>query len=214
MKKTLTICLLLTVLIPVLLTPHNSEARIKFESTRSIQIDLEKLEISKQTFFSFVSRVIHQYPFGLQAYGQVPFKVCDIKIKGRRLIDYQTTTGRKVRFISNPSCDQLVISRLLEANYQYSPANLGSYENRKCIRSIETVFSPILEYYTILYEEKKRDVCIRCDEKERERLEKIALIQQKIVDSCKGEQDKIINFLNDLDESIEKAYQTKKTAPQ
>ncbi len=210
MKKPLLPRLLFALLFLVLLASQSADARIRFETTRAIQIDLENLEINSQTFFTYITTVIHRNPFGLQAYGQVPFNVCDMKLKGRKLFDYQTTKGRKVRFMSNPSCDQIVLRRLLEASYEYNRGGLSPYENRKCIRNIESIFSPLIEYYTIQYEEKSRPDCKRCDEKERERLGKIAGIQEKMAASCKGEQDKVIRFMNHLDETIEKAFQTKK----
>lgn len=197
----------------MLLGGQNTEARIRFETTRSIQIDLENLKINNQTFLAFVTQVVHQNPFGLQAYGQVPFNVCEMKLEGRRIIDYQTTKGREVRFMSNPSCDQIVLRRLLETSYEYSRDSLSPYENRQCIRSIESIFSPLLEYYTIHFEDKSRPDCVRCDEKERSRLGKIAAIQEKIASGCKSEQDKVIRFLTDLDASIEKAFQTKQNKP-
>lgn len=209
MKKQLIVRFLFLLFCPLLLVTDALEARIRFETTRSIQIDLEKLDVSKENFFRYLTEVVHTNPFGLQAYGQVPFKVCNMKLNDRRLIDYQTPGGRKIRFISNPSCDQMIIQRLLHLNYDYNAEVLGSYGNRKCIRSIEAIFSPILEYYTIHHEEKSRPNCERCDEKERDRLNKISDIQAKIADSCQSEQEKVINFLNDLDETVENAFQTK-----
>lgn len=191
------------------LTLPIADARIRFDQTVSIEIDLKNLDIRKQTFLDYVTRVVHEKPFGLQAYGQVPFKVCEMKHKGRQLLDYQTTEGRKVRFMSNPSCDQLVLQRLLKLDYNYQPDDHGFYQNRKCIRSIEEIFSPLLEYYTIRYEEKTRPDCERCDAKERHRLSKISGIQEKIVKNCKAEQDNVIRFLTDLDATIENAFQSK-----
>ena len=209
MKMRLIIRMLFLLMCPLLLTAAAADARIRFESTRSIQIDLAKLEVDGKTFYAYLKKVIHQNPVGLQAYGQVPFNICDMELNGRKLFDYQTTTGRKVRFMSNPSCDQMVLLRLLETSYEYQPENLSPYENRQCIRSIEGIFSPMLEYYTILFEEKRKPECKRCDEKERDRLSKISKMQTKMSNSCKGEQKKIIRFLNDLDETIENAFQSK-----
>lgn len=200
----------------LLLATPDLQARIRFNSTLSIQIDLEKLDLSKAAFFSYVTEVVRQKPFGLQTYGQVPFRVCDLKLKGRKLFDYETSKGRNIRFISNPSCDQIVIRRLLETNYHYELKNLSAYDNRNCIRAVEGIFSPLLEYYTIHYEdaihyeEKTKPDCVLCDEKERKRMEKITVVQKTIIEDCRQEQEKVIEFLNDLDETIEKAFQSKK----
>jgi hypothetical protein len=208
--KTLWASNILTALtLVLLLTTPDLQARIRFNSTQSIQIDLEKLELDKAVFFTYVAQIVREKPFGLQAYGQVPFRVCDLKLKDRKLFDYETIKGRNNRFISNPSCDQIVIRRLLETNYRYQLKNLSPYDNRKCVRSVESIFRPLLEYYTIHYEEKTKPTCILCDEKERVRMEKIAGIQDSIIKNCRPEQEKVIGFLNDLDETIEKAFQSK-----
>jgi len=194
----------------LLLTTPDLQARIRFDNTLSIQIDLEKLNLSKAAFFSYVTEVVRQKPFGLQTYGLVRFRVCDLKLEGRKLFDYETSRGRNIRLISNPSCDQIVIRRLLETNYHYELKNLSAYDNRNCIRAVEGIFSPLLEYYTIHYEEKTKPDCVLCDEKERKRMEKITSVQKTIIEDCHQEQEKVIEFLNDLDKTIEKAFQSKK----
>jgi len=206
LQKWISICL---VCLP-LVVAADVRALVRFEASRSMQIDLEKLEISREDFFGFVTTLVHQKPFGLQAYGQVPFSACEITVNGRPLVDYELPNGRKIRFISNPSCAQVVLKRVLDLNYGYRADNLDAYGNRKCIRAVESVFRPLLEYYTIHYEEKSRPDCERCDEKESRRLERINQVRERIVDSCGPEQQRVIRFLSELDQAIEKAFQSKK----
>lgn len=213
MKNHRKLSLLFILIFSLLLPAQNSEAKILFKTGRSINIDLEKLKLNKDAFFSYVTTSVHENPFGLQAYGQVPFRACNFELNGRKLFDYKTIEGRENRYISNPSCDQIVIRRLLENSYNYQKGNLSSYQNRMCLRSIEKIFSPLLEYYTIHYEEKSKKGCPRCDEKEQERMDKIVSFQEKIIENCLQEQEKVIQFLNELDQTIEAAFKSKRNSP-
>jgi len=198
----------------VLLIAQGSQARIRFDKPPAVELDLEKLNLHKDAFFSFVTTSVHGNPFGLQAYGQIPFRVCDLKLKGRKLFNYKSPDGRENRYMSNPSCDQIVIRQLLENNYRYQKGNLSAYKHRMCMRSIERIFSPMLEYYTIRFEEKTRTNCSRCEDKEQERLDKIVTIQEKIIGNCSQEQESVMEFLNELDGVIEAAFKSKKISPQ
>ena len=213
MKTLWKLSILITLFFSVLLITQGSQAKIRFKTTRTIELDLEKLNLGKDAFFSYVTKSVHGNPFGLQAYGQVPFHVCDFKLNGRKLFDYKSHQGRENRYMSNPSCDQIVVRRLLENSFNYKMDNLSSYKNRMCMRSIERIFSPLLEYYTILYEEKSQTICIRCDEKEQERMDKIVSIQEKITENYLQEQEKVMQFLNELDGVIEAAFKSKKISP-
>ncbi len=206
--------ILVSLICSVLLIAQSSQARIRFDKPPAVELDLEKLNLQKNAFFSFVTTSVHENPFGLQAYGQIPFRVCDFKLKGRKLFNYKSPKGRENRYMSNPSCDQIIIRRLLETNYRYQKNNLPTYKNRMCIRSIERIFSPILEYYTIRFEEKSRTNCSRCEDKEQERLDKIVTIQEKITENCGQEQESVMEFLNELDGVIETAFESKKILPQ
>ncbi|MFH2131067.1 MAG: hypothetical protein ABIK68_11905 [bacterium] len=213
MKNLWKLSLLIILFSSVLLNAQSTEARILFKAEKPVEINLEKLNLTKEMFFAFVTTSVHTNPFGLQAYGQVPFRVCDFKLDNRDLFDYKTVDGRLNRFLSNPSCDQIVLLRLLENSYQYRKDNLSPYENRSCILSMEKIFSPLLEYYTIHYEEKSKAECIQCDRKEQTRMDRIAVIQDKIVQDCGKEQGKVVQFLKELDEVIENAFKTKKVTP-
>ena len=206
--------ILVSLICSVLLIAQSSQAGILSKKNPAVKLDLEKLNLPKKAFFSFVTASVHQNPFGLQAYGQIPFRVCDYELNGRKLFDYKSSQGRENRYMSNPSCDQLVIRRLLEISYRYQKGNLSTYKNRMCVRSIEKIFSPLLEYYTIRFEEKSRTNCSRCEDKEQERLDKIVIIQEKITEHCGQEQESVMEFLNELDGVIEAAFKSKKKLPQ
>jgi len=148
----------------------------------------------------------------LGAYGQVPIRICDMPYKGKKLIDYQTEKGIGNKFLSNPSCEQTVLRVFLKQNYGFNPDDLSDYQSRKCILTLEKIFSPMLEYYTIRYEEKTKPNCRGCEFEEKRRLQKIISIQQKINDACLTEAKPILNFLNDLDEQIENTFQKKQSA--
>mgnify|MGYP007123709386 CR=1 FL=1 len=129
--------------------------------------------------------------------------------KGKKLIDYKTLKGIDNRFLSNPSCSQTVLGKILIKSYGFSHDNVSSYQGRKCLLNIEKIFSPMLEYYTIRFEEKTKPDCLSCEDNEQRRLQKIIAAQKKISEACKGEKTSILQFLGDLDEKIENAYRKK-----
>ncbi len=187
-------------------------AKIDFKTIEQTRIDIEKITIEKKHFFSFITGIISKKRFGLGNYGRVSFSPCDIKINDRKLIEYRTLKGLENKYLSNPSCDQTVIRKVLEKNYNYRSNNLTRYQSRKCIMTIEKVFSPLLEYYTIQHEEKRSKDCRSCDAEERGRLNKILNIQKKIADNCHEEREKVLNFLSDLDNTVDRAYRLKNTS--
>jgi len=187
-------------------------AQINFNALQETKIDLEALEIDKPRFFAFVARVINEKPFGLGTYGQVPFRACDLEFNERKLIDYQTLKGISHQYLSNPSCDQTVIRQFLKQNYNYRPQTLSQYQDRKCILTLEKIFGPMLEYYTIRYEEKTRPDCYLCDQKEKLRLDKIATLHRQIQKECQPDSEKVMQFLRELDETIVKTFKAKKLA--
>ncbi|MBU3917789.1 hypothetical protein KKA14_19870 [bacterium] len=184
-------------------------AKIDFKNTSQDTIDLEKLTIDKQVFLSFVASTINSRQAGLGLYGRISFNPCDFEIGSRKLIEYKNLKGIENRFLSNPSCSQSVIRKILENSYKYQKDNLSDYEDRKCVMELEEIFSPVLEYYSIQYEEILLKGCTDCVSKEQNRLEKIINIQRKIVSSCNPEHEKVMLFINDLIELIENTYKTK-----
>lgn len=209
MKKLRKIYSLCLVFIFIMVFGQVTEAKINFKAGTQNRIDFEKLAIDKEDFFSFFNQTIKTKPAGLQKYGRVPLKPCDLKIKNRRLIDYKTPKGKEYKYLTNPSCAQILIRKILEKSYNYQINNLSAYQSRKCIMNIENIFSPLLEYYTIRYEEKPNANCQHCDNKEQRRLQKIISAQQKIMKACNSEQEKVLQFIQDLDEVVEKAFQAK-----
>jgi hypothetical protein len=190
-----------------------ANARIDFKALKDTRIDLETLKIEKAQFLAFVTQTIEEKPFGLGAYGRVSLDLCNMEYDGIKLIDYQNPKGISHRFISNPSCDQTVIQRLLKLHYQYKPEALSSYQNRRCIMTLEKIFSPMLEYYTIRYEEKTLENCQRCDQREKDRLNTIADLQRQLKQNCRQEADKVMDFLQELDEVINRSFSGKKITP-
>jgi len=184
-------------------------SKINFKDSTQDRIDLEKIDFEKEQFFAFVKNSIEQKPFGLGAYGRVSIKTCDMPYKGRKLIDYKTMKGIGHEYLSNPSCSQTVLRKILQKSYGFQTGKLTEYQNRKCFLNLEKVFSPMLEYYTIRYEERTKSDCRRCEYNEQRRLQKIIDSQQEIGAACQGEKTAVLEFLSDLDEQIESAFQKK-----
>lgn len=184
-------------------------AKINFKAVTDDRIDIETIELTKNDFFTFLDEFIKSRPKGLGNYGTVAFQACEYKINNMRLIDHKTMEGKEIKFLTNPTCDQVFIKKVLEKGYQYQSGNLTYYENRKCLLNIESIFSPILEYYTLKYEERTAGNCSSCDFKEDERLKKILRIQDLIQKSCKSETAKVVEFLADFDANVEKSMKEK-----
>ena len=166
--------------------------------------------MDKEQFFTFITETIAGKPFGLGAYGRVSVKICDMLYKGRKLIDYKTEKGIDHRFLSNPSCSQTVLRKILEKSYGFNAGSPSVYQDRKCILNVEKIFSPMLEYYTIKYEEKTKPDCRRCEDNEKWRLQKIIAAQKAISEACHDESKSILEFLSDLDAQIENAFRKKR----
>ena len=193
----------------LLLVSSLTIAKINFQAGGKDKIDLDKLVIDKEAFFDHVKNTILSHPPGLGNYGRVAFHPCDMEIEGLKLIDYKTMEDREIRYLSNPSCYQIVLRKVLEHDYRYNEKAISRYQNRQCMLSVEQIISPMLEYYTIKYEERKISDCPSCDFKEKERLDLILSTQKKISEHCTSDSTKVMNFITDLDAIIEKSYQTK-----
>jgi len=191
------------------LNPPHLTARLNFDSLDQAKINLETVKISKNQFFVFVKNMVEALPPGLGTYGRVPFHPCDIKINNQKLFNQFNEKGIKLNYLSNPSCDQAIISKLLEQNYDFQKKNLSKYNHRRCILSIENILSPIFEYYTIIYEEKSKKECPQCNEMEQSRLTKIITYQKKIEDSCESEYNSTKEFLNALNNILDQTYSNK-----
>ncbi len=206
MKKTE---LVLLIIFSVFFLACPTQAKINFKATAGDKIDLETIDTNSDQFFEFIKFTILNRPAGLGNYGRVSIYPCHMKMGNQRLIDYKTPEGKEIKFLSNPSCHQIVIRKVLENSYNYSKTSLSSYQNRQCILSVEKIISPMLEYYTIKYEEQKKTNCAACDYKEKERLNKILSTQKKVVQHCKSQSDSVMGFITDLDTQIEAAYKIK-----
>ncbi len=209
MKANNKIYIILFLLILFPLISGIAVAKINFSAAAKNKIDLEKLSINKEQFLSFVSGAINERSPGLGYYQTVSISPCQFKLNDQKLVDYKTLKGIEAKYLSNPSCNQIVIRKILENSYDYKKENLTSYQNRRCIITFEKMLSPLFEYYTIRYEEKELLGCNTCNTKERNRLKKIEDIQKKLAQECHSEQQKVMRFFSDLDEMVEKTYQQK-----
>ena len=187
----------------------NTLAKINFQATVQDKIDIESLDIDKNRFFNFVDATIQNREPGLGSYGRVPLHPCDIKFNDMKLVEYKTLEGKDVKFLSNPSCDQIVIRQILENSYDYKKSAISSYKNRQCILSVEKIISPLLEYYTLKYEERAKGTCNACEFKEKERLDTIMDTQEKILEHCQSQSEKVMAFIRELDAQIENSYRKK-----
>ncbi len=184
-------------------------AIINFQPSFQDTIDIEAIEMDKKTFFDFVHQtILHKKP-GLGKYGRVAFHPCDMKIGELKIIDYKSKEGKELRFFSNPSCNQIILRRVLENSYQYDKASVTSYHNRQCLLSVEKIISPLLEYYTLKYEVQKMGDCNACEFKEKERLDLILATQKKVLQHCHSQAPKVIKFITELDSQIEASYKSK-----
>ena len=200
----------LTFVLILSLSAPSMEARIKFDKIKQDKVDLKKLEFTKDQFFTFLTGEISKRPKGLGTYGEVSVPLCNIKVRGTTLGTLKTLKGRQIKYISNPSCDQTVLQKVLLKSYDYSPDGLSRYGNRRCIMNAVNLIRPILEYYTLLYEVRNSENCPECDERERGKLSKVSDLQGKLEENCGQEFQKIVRFMEDLDISVESAYRKKK----
>lgn len=206
MKKTITVTWLFLLFI-VFTAP--TQALIDFQGAEKDKIDLETLETDRDQFFDFLKSSIISRPAGLGKYGRVPFYPCNMVVNNRKLIDYKTLEGKEIKFLSNPSCDQIVIRKVLENSYSYAKEKMSGYQGRQCILNVEKLISPILEFYTIKYEERKKSYCNACDFKEQKRMDLILRIQKAAVQDCGSQKDSVMQFISDLDAEVEKIYKSK-----
>jgi hypothetical protein len=206
MKSIKSICIFCLVIVLLSLT---SFGKIDFQAVNQDKIDLETFDIDKQQFFEFVKESILTRQPGLGKYGRVSFYPCDMKLGELKINEHKTPAGKEVRFLSNPSCDQIVIRKVLENSYRYDKNAVTAYKNRQCLLSLEKIISPMLEYYTIKYEESRKNDCSTCEFKEKERLDLIIATQKKIVENCQTENSKVMSFVTELDAQIESGYKAK-----
>ncbi len=192
----------------LLLGSQSSLSKVNFTLIKKEVINLNKLEIHKEEVFSFLNATIKMKRTGLGAYGRVSFNLCQIPIDGQVLEEYKSPSGRELKFLSNPSCAQTVLQKILENDYSYESGTFSIYDNRRCLLTVEKIFSPLMEYYTILFEEKIKK-CPGCTQQENNRLAKISSIQVELGEKCLGENGKVLHFLEDLDQTIESAYKEK-----
>ncbi len=187
----------------------SSLAKINFSNPARETLDIETLDIGKSDFFDFVKSTILDKKPGLGKYDRVAFSPCDIEIDNQKIIDYRDQKGKEIKFFSNPSCNQIVIRRVLENSYQYNKSTITGYQNRQCLLNVERIISPLLEYYTIMYEERKKENCDICDFKEKERIDIILATQKEVLEHCKSQSDNVIQFISELDSHIESTFKVK-----
>jgi len=181
-------------------------AAIDFEAITVGHIDLEKLKVSKSSFLAFADAQVRQRSEGLGTYGIVDFNACDYPVAGKPLSKLENLEGKALRLLSTPSCQELVIQKVLVQNYQFGPEVPSAYKARRCIYTLIKAFRPMMEYYTLKYEEAKSGNCSFCEDQQRRRLEKIAKVTQKTTQFCGENQPKVQQFLNDLSGQLDQSF--------
>ena len=83
------------------------------------QIDLRTLKINKEQFFQLVENEIKASPLGVDSYGQANIQMCNLTTPQGHLHDLRNEEGREIKNLSNPSCDQIVLSKVLKESFQY-----------------------------------------------------------------------------------------------
>ena len=190
-----------------------TSAAIDFDAITSDQIDLAALKISKKSFFEFAADQVQEKKPGLGTYGIVEFETCAYPVNGRPLHQLQTLAGKPIRLLSTPSCTETVIQKVLEQNYNFDPTKPNNYKARRCIYTLIKAFRPMMEYYSMVYEERKAGDCRFCDDQEKRRLEKIAKTGQKTKQFCGSNQPKVQQFLQEFSNQLDQAYKAKTQAP-
>lgn len=193
----------------LLFLPWAASAQLDFDQLGDDKVDLEALQVTKQAFMEFVDQEVAQKEPGLGTYGIVKLEVCHFPVNGRRLSDLKTLQGKSVPLISNPSCEQLVVQKLLDAAYGYAQTDLSPYARRRCLYETTQAFGHMMEYYTIKHVNPVIDECRFCEGQLKRRLTKIQQAHAKAQSYCGPAMPKIKEFLQDLSDRLDLAYQAK-----
>lgn len=179
-----------------------------FKKATQDQIDLESLTFTKEQIFEHVDREIQNKPLGVGKFGEVILHLCDLTIEGRRLSDLKNMENRAIRLLSNPSCDQIILRKMLQTSYDYKEENLVRYRDRQCVMGLSKVIKPLLAYYALLIEEPVKG-CNYCQTRQKVKANAIMKEQTNTSKFCGVEAGKVVRFVRELSEEIEKSMRKK-----
>ncbi len=184
-------------------------AQLGFQELVKDQVNLATLSVTKESFFAFLQQDIATKPLGLGPGSQVTFDLCHYPVQGRPLAALRTELGKEIKFLSNPSCQQIVLKKILASSYDYKPHNLSAYRDRQCTLGLIKMFKPILAYYSIQIEEPAKAPCPYCDSMAQYQAQQIFKEQGKINTLCGVEAGKTAKFVGDLSTEVERIMREK-----
>lgn len=198
----------LILLILLGLAPH-ALAQLGFQELVKDQVHVEKLSITKESFFAFLQQDLNAKPLGLGPGSQVNFDLCHYPAQGKPLASQRNELGKEIKFLSNPSCQQIVLKKILISSYGYKPNSLSSYRDRQCTLGLIKMFKPILAYYVIQIEEPAKAACPYCDSMAQYQAQQIFKEQGKVNTLCGVEAGKTARFIGDLSNEVERILKEK-----
>ncbi|MDT8448059.1 MAG: hypothetical protein RRB13_14295 [bacterium] len=187
----------------------NAQAQLNLDQLGPEGVDLSKVVINKELFLDFVGREVAQKKPGLGTYGKVELDLCSFPVNGRPLKELKTLQGKSIRLFSNPSCEQWVLRQLLDRSYGFSDQPLSTYQMRRCISETTKAFSPMMEYYTVLYEVPVLSDCAFCEIQKKRRLSQIQDANEKVKSYCEEAVPEVQRFLQDLSGRLDQAFKLK-----
>lgn len=183
--------------------------QIKLDRLLNDRVDLSKLEVTKDSFFAFIARDIAAKPIGYRSYSQVAFDACDYPYKEKALKLYRDPKGKELKYLSNPTCEQTILHKVLRASYRYEMKKLSSYRHRQCLLNLSKIIDPILVLYALQIEEPTKGPCSYCNSMMKHRAKSVFKAQEQINKFCGKEAGKTAKFIMDLSEVVEGAMRTK-----
>ncbi len=187
-------------------------AQIHLEKLLEERVDLSKLQVGKAVFFDFVAGEIQKMPLGVGANSQVSFDVCHFPYKGQPLENLKTKAGKDIKYLSTPSCQQLILRKLLVQGYGYKPFRLSPYRDRQCMLNIIKLMQPLFVVYSLQIEEPAKGKCDYCVAMSKYQAKKVVKLQDTLNKFCGVEAGKVGDFTADLSQTVEAAMRKKAQA--
>ena len=106
-------------------------AQIDLKQIGQDRVDTQNLKVEKPAFYRFVAGVVKTSKPGLGNYGQVNLPLCQFEVGGVPLENLKNEAGKHIKFLSNPSCSQLVLEKLLVGGYGYDEKTIKSYQSKR-----------------------------------------------------------------------------------
>ena len=184
-------------------------AQIGYKALTSDRLDLKALKITKEEFFDFTAKTIKTNPLGLGPSTILHFKLCEFQIKGRALSEYKTLKGKEIAFLSNPSCKQVVLRKILVESYGFRQDRLSSYRNRQCLLDVTEIVGPIVNFFATQIEEPAKKDCPHCNSMAQSKAKTLFKAQGQINKTCGVEAGKTGKFVAEFSEIVEQAMREK-----